>query len=442
MAAYYVNSAAGGTNTGGSWTNAFLTLLQATAVATNADIIYVDDGHNEGGTAALTITLPATPGLRILSVDSALGLTPTAVSAGAVVAIATGSVALGISGCAYVYGVLFKSSATSSSSAIINIGVTTTSPTILTIEDGSLEVRTTTGSSFMNIGNSASTSADEHVLTLINSTIGTGNAAAGGTIKVRGIRLRFSGVSLIGQPMTSIFTIDPGVGPDIEIVDSDMTGVTVTNLVSAPASSGMANVRFIQCKLPSGYVALTTTAVVQGTEVSILDCASGDTHGLIEYHNALGNIVTESTIKFTGGAASQSWKITTTAYASFTSPFCTPWVNWYNTGTSAITPRIEVVRTGSATALNNDDLWIEVDAKVTSGSTQATRTTDRRGLLAANAAQDTGAGTWDGSPGTPWYGKLEVASLTPAENGHIRGRVCVGLASVAGTVYADPQIRT
>ena len=63
-------------------------------------------------------------------------------------------------------------------------------------------------------------------------------------------------------------------------------------------------------------------------------------------------------------------------------------------------------------------------------------------IISRTAAQATGMGTgsWTGESGTAWSGKLAPASsITPAEIGELRARVCVGLASA--TVYVDPQIR-
>jgi hypothetical protein len=178
-------------------------------------------------------------------------------------------------------------------------------------------------------------------------------------------------------------------------------------------------------------------------EVYAFDCATGDTHGLIAYVNPLGAISSDTGIYFTSGAAAQSWKITTTANASFYLPFVTPWLGYYNTGTSAITPYLEILRDGSATAYDDDEVWLDVAAKTTSGSTQATLYTSRMTLLGSPAANAAGAGlgSWTGESGTAWSGKIALgSSITPAEAGHIQARIVVGQPSI--TVYADPQVRT
>jgi hypothetical protein len=177
-------------------------------------------------------------------------------------------------------------------------------------------------------------------------------------------------------------------------------------------------------------------------ECYVFDCASGDTHGLFGYANTMGSVVSDTGIFFTSGAAAQSWKIVTTANCSFYTPFETPWFGYYNTVTTSITPYVEILRDGSTTAYQDDEVWLDVMAKTTSGSTQSSLTTDRMTLLGtpANHAAGAGLGSWTGESGTAWSGKLVMASLTPAEAGHIQARIVVGEPSV--TVYVDPQIRT
>ena len=62
------------------------------------------------------------------------------------------------------------------------------------------------------------------------------------------------------------------------------------------------------------------------------------------------------------------------------------------------------------------------------------------GAPAAQTTGDLGAGDWTGENATSWFGKLNPTStITPAEIGMLRARVCVGVASQ--TVYVDPYIR-
>jgi len=222
---------------------------------------------------------------------------------------------------------------------------------------------------------------------------------------------------------------------------SHITGTLIEN-----DSNQSAQTTFVQCKLGSGVTVLgTQTSVPNKGSASavLLDCSSGDTHGLFGYYDAFGSCISDVGIYYTSGAAAQSWKITTTANCSYYTPFVTPSIDLYHTGTSAITPYLEILRDGSATAYQNDEVWGEFSAKVTSGTVMGTAYTDKMALLGTAADQAAGAGTgsWTGEAGTAWSGKIDSGSaLTPAENGHISARVFVGEPSI--TVYVDPQIRT
>ncbi len=202
---------------------------------------------------------------------------------------------------------------------------------------------------------------------------------------------------------------------------------------------------FSQCKLGANVTILATQTPANKSSGAayVFDCSSGDTHGIFGYYDAFGSCVSDTGIYYTTGAAAQSWKIVTTANCSYYTPFVSPFVDFYNTGTTSITPRFEILRDGSTTAFQDDEVWGEFFVKTTSGSTQSTPSSDRMALLGTPANQATGAGTgsWTGEAASAWSGKVDSGSaVTPAESGHIRGRVVVGEPSI--TVYVDPQIRT
>ena len=227
----------------------------------------------------------------------------------------------------------------------------------------------------------------------------------------------------------------------------DLSYLTSKTLVPNVPSGG--KVVLERCKLAAGMTMLaaqTSNPTRVSPQVYVHDCDSGDTHLLFGYYNALGSVISDTGIYYTSGAAAQSWKIVTTANCSFYLPFETPWIDLYHTGTSEITPYFEIVRSGSATAYQSDEIWAEFNAKTTSGSTKASAIySDRKDIDGGTAAADQAAGagvdSWTGENATSWSGKIDSGSaLTPAETGYIRGRICVGEPSI--TVYVDPQIRT
>ena len=111
-------------------------------------------------------------------------------------------------------------------------------------------------------------------------------------------------------------------------------------------------------------------------------------------------------------------------------------------GTSAIQPYLEILRDGSTTAYTDAEVWADFSVQNNTGFTLSSIVNDRAAPLAAGTAQDNGVGLsgWTGESGTAWSGKLVSPSVTPAEVGDLRARVCVGAPSL--TVYVDPRIRT
>jgi hypothetical protein len=171
------------------------------------------------------------------------------------------------------------------------------------------------------------------------------------------------------------------------------------------------------------------------------ECQVGSTLNVSGYHNAFGSVTNDATVYITAGPTSESWRIVTTALASRQLPFRTPWIDWYQTGTVSISPRIEVLRTDSTTALTDAEVWGDFTARTTSGSVASALYSDEVEPGGAGTAQAAGVGTgsWTGAGGTAWSGKVEVAPLTPSAAGRLRGRLCVAAASA--TVYADQLIR-
>lgn len=299
-----------------------------------------------------------------------------------------------------------------------------------------------------------------------------GNTSSSGVIAVRGAgyEARFVKCTFRFGATGQGFQVDARV--DFIECSISSAGSTPTNLLVSPSSSGTAGVVFSgcdlslvtntlvpavsfpyrvffeRCKLGSGVVVLAAQTTLLGlNEVWVLDCHSGDTHMEFGYYNGLGALTKDSAIYFTSGSAAASWKLVTTSYASRFAPFVTPWVDLYNTGTSAITPYFEVLRDGSTTAYKDHEIWAEFQVKDVSGYTLSTIHRDRSSVAnylsagGSDQAAGAGLGSWTGESGTAWSGKIDAgASVTPAEVGYLRGRMVFGVASA--TVYLDPQIRT
>jgi hypothetical protein len=207
------------------------------------------------------------------------------------------------------------------------------------------------------------------------------------------------------------------------------------------------------CKLPASTDILAEQDIKKkaSTEVTCFNCSSGDTNYSFFHGNGLGSTTAVVDYYADDGATDQnntriSYKVTTTAGASIWTPYVGPWIAKPHIGTSAVTPSFEGLRVNSATVIQNDEVWGEWSFQGTSGSTRASFVNDAMIPLGSAADQDSSKtyADWTGSPTDTDSGdsvfKLAAGSaITPAEVGHIMGRVVVGEPSL--TVYYDPQIR-
>lgn len=443
MADIYVRSTDGSdADNGSTWALAKATLTGALAIATNADTIWVSDAHAESTAGSVTLTCPATPGLRIICGDDAAE-PPTTLTTTGSVSVGASSAVLTISGNAYIYGVKLQGGTNNSGTCDIQVGTTATQ--LLEFESCVFDIRTANSGGAFIVGPTIGTGVSPSIYIFKNCTYKFGHTS-------QGIEFGFGNTEFINMaldaagsaPSTLFKNTSAGNGSGSVLVSaSDLTGKTWTNLLNI---SNLRNFKMVvhACKLPASWTTVTGTWTV-GSELYLLDCHSGDTHGYFEYHNLYGNILRNASVYYTGGASgSMSWQVNTSSSAKFTAPFITPWIDPYNIDTSAVAPYIEVLRNNSSTtAWNDDEIWIEVEAKVTANVTTGTVSNDKRGQVTAAAAQDTGAGagSWTGESGSCWFGKLAVASLTPTEGGYIRARVHFAVASNS-SLYIDPQIRT
>lgn len=439
MATYYLDSAAAGSGTGADWTNAFTTYTAALAAATaSGDVVKVHKAHTEELAADTTYTHQNHISVICVDKDASDALATMGTSAWIGGSGGT-SRQISIAGAfrIYFYGVTLRVSGTTAKHLFLG----TTDGQHVVYENCYLWLGTTSGSAVLSFG-----SNDLQVFAEIkNTTLRFGSTAQGVSVGGR-VRMEGGGIASAGSAPANLFDflVTDSAGSDLEVIGADLSHGGSGNLIeNSTTTAGVG--RFIQCKLGTGYVMLGTQTNLNrsSAEVYVYDCAVGDTHGLFGYANAMGSVVSDTGIYFTAGAAAQSWKVVTTANCSYYTPFETPWFGYYNSTLSALTPYVEILRDGSATAYQDNEAWVEFFAKTTTGFTQSTLYTDRMTILGtpANQAAGAGLGSWTGESGTAWSGKLGLgASITPAEVGHISARIVVGAPSV--TVYADPQIRT
>lgn len=449
MARFFVSSSGSNTAPYDTWAKAATSLQTALTAATGAgDIVALDvagvpsgDAEHAGNT---TYTFAGNIALVCSTNSGTSTITPTAMGATSWVGNSTTAQTLAFAGAFKVY--IFGLTMSGSGSVNLIHTINTTDGGDFVLESCRALYQSTVGSYRVQFGN-----ATNQYIETTNFVYDNNRDVDSNSFLAFGCKSYHVGffADMLGGIGTNSFMYDLNLtsaaasSVDVTFVGGNFESVGSTATLVGACSRSPSDFRFVQCRMPAGIAMLASQSPANrsAAHVWLNDCHSGDVHTQFEYHNAFGSVVSDTGIYLTAGAAAQSWKITTTANCSFYTPFQTPWIDWYNETMSAQAPYIEILRDGSATAYKDDQAWIDVMAKVTSGSVQSSISTDRMTLLGTPANQAAGAGTgsWTGASGTAWSGKCAVASLTPVENGHIRARIAVGEPSI--TVYADPQIR-
>jgi len=446
MASLFVSSTGSNTSPYDTWAKAATTFATAIAATASGDIVAVDAASPPADIAATTTWTFVSNCSVIASTNSGTStITPTTMGTTTYLG-ASGATSYGITLAGafkvYFYGITFRNSGTTNQSITLN----STDGGHFEFESCYIWLGTTNVSSNIQIG-AVTNTATQSFTTFKNTTFRI-SATAQGLSCSSAVEFYGGSVSNAGSIPTTLFKAGNNA-QSISATGFDVSYGGSGTLVGSQTSSA-AKFTFVQCKLGSGMTAMATQTPANKSSASVwlFDCNSGDTHGMFGYYDAFGSCISNTGIYFTTGAAAQSWQIDTTSNCSFGTPFTSPWVSWYNTSTSAITPRFEILRDGSTTAYTDAQVWGEFSIKDNTGVVTPTFFNDRQALSAwvagtAGTSQATGAGTgsWTGKGASAWSGKVDSSSAaTPAENGHIRGRVVVGAASI--TVYVNPQIET
>ena len=439
MANIYVASTGSNTSPFDTWAKAATALLTATAFASANDTIYA---HQETETIVADTTYTLASGVKIICSNDTANAPPLTLGTRTINGSATAGVdIILINTNNFIYGLYLKAGGAASGA---DIRVNMVTPGVVTYEACIFELPSTSSSS--DIDCSANAATAEFKLVTIGCTFIWGATTQG--FILRG-NWNSYGDDFVGGATVPAILFELPLGPAcIHIEGGDLSDVTNTLFVG---NVGAVIAELINCKLGSGVTVLGATTNEAEADITIRNCNSGDAHYSFAHYNYVGSTVVSTAIYANAapqatydGTNGLSWVIASTANSTYHRPYVSPWIDVYHDGTSAITPSIEILRDGSATAYQDDEVWGEFSYQGTSGSTRATIVNDRKGLLATAANQATGAlgaADWTGEGGTAWFGKLTpTATITPAEIGHLRGRVIVGEPST--TVYVDPQLRT
>lgn len=464
MTTYFVSSAGSNTAPYDTWAKAATSLQTAlTAASTSGDRVIVQYNAVPAGdkelTADKTYTFAANISLIAASADDAgTAFTPTPMgSAGDYIGNSATAWTITLTGgfVVYQYGITYRNAGTANKHMML-----TGSDNSVYVFDNCYLWHGNTNATVMAFGANSSVANSKTVLR--NTTLRFG-AASQGVFAYSGA-LEFEGVTLSadGAIPTTLFQDAGGstMGP-VTCVGCDFSALGGSSNLVGAQTIGYRRFVFTQCKLSAtaGILATQTVTNASSMEVELVDCASGDQHYHYGYYNALGTltVVTDKYVTADGatydGVNKCTWRVASSANATYENPFRTPWFGRYNgTVGTAITPYLEVMRAEASAptggiGVNDDEVWVEVVSKATSGSTRGTIYSDRRAIGATAAAQTASALTaadWTGEDANNWFGKLDVGSITPQEIGDIAVRVCVArdISNSSGvTLYVDPKVR-
>jgi hypothetical protein len=427
-----------------SWANAsrYLDYIMGTSQrAAAGDTIYLSHNHaetfNDSGAGTLTSPGTAASWCRVICANDGAE-PPTALATSASITHSA-NVDFQFAGHCYYYGVEFVMASGGSSGN--TFGLNSSANWGLKFEACKLTFGTSGASAVMAIGRGGGTEIAQYLL-FENTKIQFNNV--GQTIQVNAnFTWKNTLSALAGSTFpTSLFTPTTSVKGTgiIDGVDLSAMG-SGKNLVNI-ASNVQTKFYFMNCKLGSS-VGITTGTIgnTGGVEVYLHNCDSANTNYRMQETRYTGTVTQETTIVRSSGASDGttplSWKMVSGSGAWYATPLPSPPIAlWNDTTGSSKSVTIEIVH-DNATALKDDEIWLEVGYPGDSSTPQRYFASDRKSDILATAADQTSSSvTWTTTGlSSPNKQKL-VATFTPQKKGTFTAVVMLAKASY--TVYVDP----
>lgn len=432
MATRYVRSTDGNNaDDGSTWALAKADLTGVAAIDAAGDRILVSQNHAETTAAGITLAFAGTvaaPTQLLCGNDGAEP--PTALATGATIST-TGASSIAIQGNLYAYGLAWQAGS-GASGANINInasGVRQHFEACDFILNNS------------NAGSQINTAAS--LLSFKDCRFKFGHASQQ---FVQNGSIRINGGSIIsgGTSPTNFLTPGSGNRADAVIDGFDLSnGSSSINLVGG-SGQGSGRIVFRNCKLPASWSGglFNATPTQACLRAEMWNCDSASTNYRMWVEDAYGSTKHETTLVKTGGASDGTtplaWKMASSANASFPLPLVSPEIAsaWIDSTGSSKTITVDILH-DSATALKDDEVWVEAAYLSDSGSPKTSCVADSKAdILATGADQAASSATWTTTGmANPNKQKLAV-SFTPQQKGVAIVKVC--LAKASATVYVDP----
>ena len=420
----------------GSWDNASCILhyvLNHTTITTG-DVVYVDDGHNEavllGATAVYIVKGSASRSnpLRILCVDKA---TDT-LSTGAIVYDQQTSTyyPTRFQDNGYAYGIKFTSGKRMAIYSDAQWNFESNNTTVFAIASGGF-LSVIYDNSLCIIRNANIEFIDSTAHIMSNDAPGYFGWFGGSVVAPKGV------ASLIKTSFNQAV--------QAEICNVNLNPVGNNILFDNSNGAYVCDILFSRCKLPSSPTILSGTINnFADSKIRLHHCSSSNAAYDFYEECYYGTVQDETTIVRTGGASDGvtgiSHKMVSSAGTVEFAPSSalgSPPITTWNTATSSKTFTIEVVH-DSATALQNDEIWVELEYPADNSSGLGAVASSQCAQLGTPADIPDSSASWTTTGMTnPNTRKLSV-TVTPGKAGPVTAKVYLAKAST--TVYVDPLI--
>lgn len=440
-----------------TWDNAhpFLGALlkdasNATIKVAVGDTIYVSKTHNElNANASFNNTLYALPTAGtattfLLCVDDTGQLTSgLTLATGAVISVGGSFNNLQMSGtCIYAYGIQFINACTSSGEIQIPA-----------VGQGAFWFDTCP-MKLSNSGNAGSriewgsNGSGPSVSKLILNNVTVSFAATSQFIRLQPGEIVWKNTpsALQGAAVPgTLFDLNNGVNAGlVKIEGVDLSTLGANGFFSTLGGVASTRIQFKNCKISASSTFGTTSSLeFNGPTIDWINCSASGTNYTLHSSRPNGTLDHELTKVMTGGATDGttpiSWKMVTNANVQY--PFALEtleFVAWNDNSGGSKTATVEFLL-DSLTALNNDDIWMELQYLSDSGDPMAGFANDTKSnVLASNAAQPTSTQAWTTTGITNVMKQKLQVSFTPQQKGPVRA--VIKLSKPSTTVYVNPRM--
>lgn len=410
-----------------NWAFATIYMAYATSAASTGDTVYVSNNHAETQSAAYT-AIANVQNINVICVDDGAAPPTTLATTASVTTTGNSGLTTCVKYDCHVYGIQFiAGSGATGAASVVTAGY---------YDSCLFHVATSHASSAIFLSNDS---------VWINCNVKFG--ASGQGINGNALGLRWIGGALAsgGTSPTTLFLAQ---ATRIDAEGIDLTNAAAGINLNAPTGSVSFSHVLRNIKLPGSWSGQMATGVAPARpEFRYAVMVNGDSSGtnyVLSRRDTWGTLVQETTKIRTGGASDGttgiSWKMVSLSGALWPSRYTmTPEIaKWNATTGSAVTATIEILH-DSATALKDDEIWVEVSYLSSAASPLGAMISDAKAtFLTSAAAQTTSTATWTTTGlSNPNTQKLSV-TFTPQLAGYVRA--VVKLVKATYTVYVDPVI--